>query len=560
MNSQWSVLILFSTLPISRSPSLSSVSVTIGGKPLATIVDRMTLKRFILIILTLFAVGKIILSLGSSLSQPQIQARLELYQVNLSLHVTALDTGSENSQLSSQALLGETPYADAQQKYEETLEFAKNRRSDLKAQLKELSGETLLSDTSEMSLAQVPDLSPQQQQLTAAIQELNGFIAELELKIGILQAKQGNITTALKTWQGVQQEFSESSRFQEISRTASMLSGLWQTPPQIADTAETEIKNGLDGWFQDEALSRVYELEENQTALTNLQATRQEKAERALFKLGIVAGLPLIGGLIGFGLLLFFLTQWLIQGKDSVLATNVDLKWETPWNWEVTWQVLVVGFFFIGQILLPLVIGIAGINPTGWAIRGKALFVLVTYLLMTAGGLTVLYFSIRDYLPLPEGWFQFRGSNWLVWGIGGYLAAIPLVVIISIVNQQIWQGQGGSNPLLFLAVKAQDPIALLIFFSTAAIAAPLFEEMIFRGFLLPSLTRYFPVWGAIVLSSFLFSIAHLSLSEVLPLTALGLVLGIVYTRSRNILASMIVHSLWNTGTLLSLFVLGSGVN
>jgi hypothetical protein len=146
-----------------------------------------------------------------------------------------------------------------------------------------------------------------------------------------------------------------------------------------------------------------------------------------------------------------------------------------------------------------------------------------------------------------------------VWGIGGYLVAIPIVVIISIVNQQIWQGQGGSNPLLFLAVQAQDPIALLIFFSTAAIAAPLFEEMIFRGFLLPSLTRYFPVWGAIVLSSLLFSIAHLSLSEVLPLTALGLVLGIVYTRSRNILASMIVHSLWNSGTLLSLFILGSGV-
>lgn len=520
----------------------------------------MTLKRFILIVLTLLAVGKIVLSLGSSLSQPQIQARLELYQVNLSLHVTALDTGRENSQLSSQALLGETPYADAQRKYEETLEFAQTRRSDLKAQLKELSGDSLLSDTAGNNLAQVPDLSPQQQQLRAAIQELDGFMGELKLKIGILQAKQDQVSAALASWQGVQQDLSERSRFQEIPRTAEVLAGLWQTPPEIVDSAETEIKNGLDGWFQDQALSRLYTLQDNQTALTSLQTAQQEKAERALFKLGIVTGLPLIGGLIGFGLLLFFLTQWLIKGKASVLATNADVSWETPWNWEVTWQVLVVGFFFIGQILLPLVIGLAGVNPTAWAIRGKALFVLVTYLLMTAGGLIVLYFSIRDYLPLPEGWFKWKGNNWLVWGIGGYLVAIPLVVVVSIVNQQIWQGQGGSNPLLFLAVKAQDPIALLIFFSTAAIAAPLFEEIIFRGFLLPSLTRYLPVWGAIIFSSLLFSIAHLSLSEVLPLTALGLVLGIIYTRSRNILASMIVHSLWNTGTLLSLFVLGSGIN
>ncbi len=81
--------------------------------------------------------------------------------------------------------------------------------------------------------------------------------------------------------------------------------------------------------------------------------------------------------------------------------------------------------------------------------------------------------------------------------------------------------------------------------------------MLFRGFLLPSLTRYLPVWGAILVSSLLFAVAHLSLSEILPLTTLGIVLGVVYTRSRNLLASMLIHSLWNGGTLLSLFLLGS---
>ncbi|MCX7595402.1 MAG: CPBP family intramembrane metalloprotease, partial [Fischerella sp.] len=47
------------------------------------------------------------------------------------------------------------------------------------------------------------------------------------------------------------------------------------------------------------------------------------------------------------------------------------------------------------------------------------------------------------------------------------------------------------------------------------------------------------------------------LSEVLPLFALGVVLGVVYTRSRNLLAPMLLHSLWNSGTLLSLFIIGS---
>lgn len=511
----------------------------------------MTLKRFLLILLTLFAVGKIVLSLGSSLSQPQIQARLELYQVNLSLQATTLET--EDSELSSQALLGENPYAQAEQKYEESLAFAKSRRRDIQAELDALATNAPVGNG--VNLAQVPDVSPEQQQLKGTIRELNGFIAELELKIGILEVKQGNTEKALATWQGLQE-----TEFVDTSGIATVLAGLWQTPPQVANNAKTTLQNQLDGWFRYEGLHRLYEVQGKESALASLETAQQEKAQQALFNLAIVTGLPVIGGLIGFGLLIFFLTQWAIKGKEAILATNQDTPWETPWNWEITWQVLVVGFFFIGQILLPLLIAVARINPSVWGIQGKALYVLVTYILMTIGGLTVLYFSIRQYFPLPEGWFQIKGNNWLLWGLGGYLAAIPLVLVVSILNQQIWQGQGGSNPLLFLAVQAQDKVALLIFFTTAAIAAPIFEEIIFRGFLLPSLTKYVPVWVAIGLSSLLFSVAHLSLSEVLPLLVLGLVLGVVYTRSRNILASIVVHSLWNSGTLLSLYILGSSVN
>ena len=180
---------------------------------------------------------------------------------------------------------------------------------------------------------------------------------------------------------------------------------------------------------------------------------------------------------------------------------------------------------------------------------------------MATGGLLVMYLPIKPFLPIPEDWFRFKfRSNWILWGLGGYLVALPLVILVSLINQRLWNGQGGSNPILPLALEGRDNVALLIFFLTACVAAPIFEEIIFRGFLLPSLTRYVPVWGAILASSLLFAIAHLSLSEVLPLATLGMVLGIVYSRSRNLLASMLLHGLWNAGTLLSLFVLGSGSN
>uniref|UniRef100_UPI00286E6816 CPBP family intramembrane glutamic endopeptidase n=1 Tax=Chamaesiphon sp. VAR_69_metabat_338 TaxID=2964704 RepID=UPI00286E6816 len=134
----------------------------------------------------------------------------------------------------------------------------------------------------------------------------------------------------------------------------------------------------------------------------------------------------------------------------------------------------------------------------------------------------------------------------------------PVVIVVSILNEKIWHGQGGSNPLLQIMLESKNSIALLLFFLTAAVAAPLFEEFLFRGFLLPSLTRYVPTWAAIGISALIFGVAHLSLSEIVPLTTLGIILGTVYARTRNLLAPMLLHSLWNSSTLVSLYILGSG--
>jgi membrane protease YdiL (CAAX protease family) len=102
---------------------------------------------------------------------------------------------------------------------------------------------------------------------------------------------------------------------------------------------------------------------------------------------------------------------------------------------------------------------------------------------MATGGIAVLWWSIRSYRPVPEGMFRIKLSGrGILWGVGGYFVALPLMLGISLLNQQIWQGQGGSNPLLQTVLEEQDPIALAVFFFTAAIAAPLFEEFLFRAF------------------------------------------------------------------------------
>ncbi len=518
----------------------------------------MTIKRAVLALLTVLAIAQISFSLKSSLAQPQIQSRLELYQTNLILHVAEFksnptDDFNLNSVVSS--LVGEDTYATASKKYQQVRKDSITSRDNFQSQLQQL-------DNSEIEASEVAAKSEvniaQQKQLKQQIADLEQFINELDLKQGILTAVQGKPEKAISIWDKAIKRIDNPEN--PYTQTAILLQQLWQGKSPSAASSEATITNNLDSWFRYQALAKFNQVNQLNENLALLQAQELKVATNSLFKLVAISFVPVFGGIAGVILLICLIIQRFTKPEKAIIDTNSHTTWSTPWDWEITWQVLIVGFFFIGQFVLPLLLGILNINPVNSSLRIKALYVLSTYILMAGGGISVLYFSIKSFFPLPQDWFKFKlNSNWFIWGFAGYLVAIPLVLLVSLINQQIWQGQGGSNPLLFLALQSKDKVALAVFLVTASIAAPIFEEIMFRGFLLPSLTRYVSVTGAILISGLIFAVAHLSLSEVLPLATLGIVLGFVYTRSRNLLAPMLLHCLWNSGTLISLFVLGSGV-
>jgi len=515
----------------------------------------MTIKRLILMVLTLVAIAIAGFSLFNSWQEPQFQSRLELYQTNITLQAAQWEPPKDDSgnlKPVRAAILGQKPLEAATKQYQDVREAAETNLEKTKNQLAKL--EPILKPDPEFPTPSNASRELEQKQLQQSQNQQQKFIAELDLRLGILQAQQQKSQTAIKTWS----QLPESNIDLKLKETAAVLTGLWSDPPRLLPNAQELIQENLEGWFSSTALTQLYQLQQRQEALSTLEVAKQASAYQALVKLAIIATIPTLTALIGMGLLIFLIGQRLIKGKAALLAQNGDRLWTTPWDVETILQVFVVGFFLLGQLVVPILLSLLPISRPVDNVKIQAFYVLVTYLLLSSGGLSVLYFSLKPFLPLESDWFRLDVlDKWFLWGLGGYCVAFPIVVVVSLINQQLWQGQGGSNPLLQLALESQDTTALSIFFFTAAIAAPLFEEVLFRGFLLPSLTRYFSVWGAIFVSALLFAIAHLSLSEILPLSALGVVLGVVYTRSRNLLAPMLLHSLWNSGTLLSLFLLGS---
>ena len=491
----------------------------------------MTIKQLFLGVLTFVAIALISLALYNSWSQPQFQGRLELYQTDLILQATQWRgenyDGPDISAVRN-TLVGSQPLETVSQLYQKARDTAKTNRDRLRTQQESL-------------------VSADKDQLSEPIQKLDNDIQQLDLRLGILQTQMSANKAALQTW----------NPLTETSKTATILVGLWQESPNILPDAESQIDNELTGWFRYRVLSRLFELQQRTSALEKLDIVEQEVAKQVFFKLFLASGIQAFCGFLGTGLLIFIILQWLLKGKESLWATNQDISWSTPWDWETILQVLIVGFFFVGQIV-PQVLRALTVNPQPAGVRGEALYILASYLLLALSGLIVLYLSVKPFFPLPKEWFRVDlKDNWLAWGLGGFLAALPIVIVVSLINQQLWQGQGGSNPILPIALSGNDPIAIAIFAFTGAVAAPIFEEIVFRGFLLASLTRYIPIWGAIAASSFVFAVVHISLAELLPLMTLGIVMGFVYTRSRNLLAPIILHSLWNGSTLLSLFLLGS---
>lgn len=506
----------------------------------------MTIKQSILIGLTILTALFVSLSLWGSVFEPQIQSQLELYQTNLVLQATKWQPVGDDANLTAvrDNLFGEPVVEEALEQYRKT-------RESVVSELNRI--QTELAAPKDLQTRTDPT-----QELTANRTRLSSLKETLDLRLGILQAHQDDTKDAIATWQALQ----------DRPELTPVLIDLWdddtlQSPPAV----QSQIRSGLEGWFRDEALERLYRLDGDTEKLAQLQVDRQRVGEQTAFKLLLLNGVTVVFFVLGIGLSIFSIWQRFAKGKEAILALNSDRGWSVSWNWEVICQVITLGFFitfYLGQtlaagIVLPGAIKLLKLDAVLAGSQRQAVLILGSYVLAAAAGLTVMYLSLMPFRPLNDRWFRFRFSlRDALWGLGGYWVAIPLVVGISLLNQQLWQGQGGSNPILEIALQEKDWVAIACFFVTASIAAPVFEELIFRGFLLPALTAYLPVWGAIGVTSLVFAVAHLSLSEVLPLATLGMVLGVVYVRSSNLFASMLLHSVWNAGTLLSLFVLGSG--
>lgn len=245
------------------------------------------------------------------------------------------------------------------------------------------------------------------------------------------------------------------------------------------------------------------------------------------------------------------------EATDAVFRA-IGKRWTVPWTAETILQVMLLwisSFWFIGSWVIPFTAHMMGFTKESLTYRGQALYSLLTDLTEGLAGIAILHRCLSRFFPLPSDWFKFSPKGkWLIDVALGCLM-FPLVNRISQFNLNLLPLLP-STPVTISSVEqsiaARDPIAMMLYALVVSVCAPVWEEIVFRGFLLPSLTRYMPVWCSILVSSVAFALAHFNVQRMLPLVFLGVVMGVVFARTRNLVPSMVLHSLWNGFVFLEL--------
>ncbi|HJV49361.1 MAG TPA: type II CAAX endopeptidase family protein [Geothrix sp.] len=190
-----------------------------------------------------------------------------------------------------------------------------------------------------------------------------------------------------------------------------------------------------------------------------------------------------------------------------------------------------------------------------WPFPGlRWLAVPLSYLLHAAFGLHLLCSAEGlSYRALWQRVAPGPVGRDLAWGAAFLALAVGMVLTVALVSNLVLKpDQSPQRDLqeMLRSLSGWGP-SLALFFTVAGLA-PFFEELMFRGFLLPVLARRQRMSLALILSALLFGAIHLQPAGLPTLGTLGWVLGLAMRQTGSLRTPMLVHACWNGSLFLLL--------
>lgn len=236
-----------------------------------------------------------------------------------------------------------------------------------------------------------------------------------------------------------------------------------------------------------------------------------------------------------------------------------SITFDCRWNLKDAVKVFLayVIFMFVGMPLIArLIHTIVGSNILSESVR-HSVVLFVTLFINLIICLYVFYIVRVEYRQsiTTLGLSIVNLSDNIKQGIKRYLITLPFIILAGFIINLISSYYGIAPEMQdvirwLLEEKSLFVIVSLVFFGI--VIAPVMEEIIFRGFIQSALKNSFGKQYAILISALLFAAVHMDIFAFLQIFILGVLLGNLYEKTQTLAASIVVHILHNSLTMVFL--------
>ena len=324
-----------------------------------------------------------------------------------------------------------------------------------------------------------------------------------------------------------------------VLRTIRKSDGALMPPPPDPDVIFRRVAQGGDFWWDREYLTRLGSVRRDGTVLPKVEPARDPRSREVVLRAVVSRGAVWLLALCGLAFL-----PTVVRGSVTALRSR-------PRGYVGHWPTaLGLGVFLLAYL--------ASIG------FGKALDLAISQKwtgeggqpLSIAPGLFVLIDAATRFLPALLAFaFLFRRGRhvWSRLGLNSapdgklVLGSFALLMIADQVLRHFMLGDDiPDDPAGGLSMMEEGPWGLVLALTSACIAAPAAEEILYRGVLFRSLANGLRVPAATLISAVVFAGVHFyDAYGLISVGLLGVACALSYAASGRLVTAIILHALYN---------------
>lgn len=318
------------------------------------------------------------------------------------------------------------------------------------------------------------------------------------------------------------------------------LEGLYRIPAEAVPGGDALLKQTFTGWYAATTLTDYYRIARQPARAEELLKTAAKENRPAATQLLVLYAALFLFFLCGV-MVLAAIPLWRNKWSPSSFCAlpSFWLGWSLFLGYEFTSAFVGIGLGQLAWTPPPaflLLVQVAVYSVVLWVV-GKEL---------AARGVSFSRIGLRA--PRP--------GRLIALGLLGYAAIVPLLAGIDAWIQAVFgQSVQSENRIFELfspeLLRGNWPLVFLLF----CVAAPLFEEIMFRGILYGAFRSKLGPLAATAVAAGLFAVVHVDPPAILQLAVLGAAMCYLYEKTGSLVPGMVLHACQNVSTTLLLWIL-----